>query len=68
MDAHRLLMAVRTGAAAATLWGLASAVLTRALMRTVTLITDGTPGFTWFGSFGIAVVHKVSRRLPMRRA
>ena len=63
MDAHRLLMAVRTGVAAATLWGLVSAVLTRTLMRTVTLITNGIPNFTWIGSFGIAVVY-IAALLP----
>jgi hypothetical protein len=63
MDAHRLLVAVRTGVAAATLGGLVSAVLTRALMRTVTLITNGTPDFTWFGSIGIALVY-IAALLP----
>jgi hypothetical protein len=57
MDTHRLLVAVRTGVAAATIWGLVSAALTRALMRAITLITDGTPDFTWSGSFVIAVVY-----------
>ena len=57
MDLHRVLRAVARGTAAAVVWGLLSAAITRVLMRVVTLLTRGTPDFTWFGTFGIAVIY-----------
>ncbi len=57
MDLHRVLRAVARGVAAAAVWGVLSAAITRGLMRTVTVITQGTPDFTWFGTFGIAVIY-----------
>jgi hypothetical protein len=63
MDMHRLGRAIATGAGVAVLWGLLSAALTRALMRAVTLITEGTPEFTWFGTLGIAMIY-IATLLP----
>jgi hypothetical protein len=57
MDMHRLGRAVLTGVAAAAVWGVLSAVITRLLMRAVTVLSQGTPDFTWFGTVGIAVIY-----------
>ena len=63
MDTHRLWQAVSRAARAAVLWGLISAALTRVLMRAVTLISEGSPQFTWAGTMVIAVVY-VAALLP----
>ena len=63
MDTHRLWRAIARGATAAAVWGLVSALLTRVLMRAVTLVTGGTPTFTWVGSLGIAVAY-IAALLP----
>ena len=63
MDTHRLWQAVSRGDRAAVLWGLISAALTRVLMRAVTLISEGSPQFTWAGTMVIAVVY-VAALLP----
>lgn len=49
--------ATARGAAAAVVAGLASAVLTRALMRAVEVLTHGTPRFSLGGSLLIAVFY-----------
>ncbi len=64
MDTHRLWRAIAKGATAAVVWGLASALLTRLLMRAVTLITEGTPAFTWTGTLGIAAGY-IAALLPV---
>jgi hypothetical protein len=56
MDLHRLLSAVARGVAAAAVWGVLAAAITRVLMRVVTLLTRGTPDFTWSGTLSIAVL------------
>ena len=63
MDTHGLWQAVSRGARAAVLWGLISAALTRVLIRAVTLISEGSPQFTWAGTMVIAVVY-VAALLP----
>jgi hypothetical protein len=63
MDAQRLWRAVSRGVTVAVLWGLLSALLTRVLMRAVTLITEGTPEFSWVGTIGIAVFY-IATLLP----
>jgi hypothetical protein len=60
MDVQRLLRALIRGAVAAGFWGLLSALLTRALMRAVVLITEGTPEFSWTGTLGIAIFYVVA--------
>jgi hypothetical protein len=60
MDSQRLLRAFVRGAVAAAVWGLLSALLTRALMRAVVLVTEGTPEFSWAGTAGIALVYTVA--------
>jgi hypothetical protein len=57
VDLHRLLRAVARGVAAAAVWGVLGAAITRVQMRTVTVLTHGTPDFTWFGTIGIAVIY-----------
>jgi hypothetical protein len=51
--------ALRRGVAAALLAGLFGAVLTRALMRAVMVVADGTPSFTWSGLAFIALFYVV---------
>ena len=63
MTAQRFRGALIRGAVVAALWGVASAVLTRVLMRAVVLITQGTPDFSWVGTVGIAIVY-VAALLP----
>jgi hypothetical protein len=60
---QRFRQALIRGAVAAVLWGVASAVLTRVLMRAVVLITRGTPDFSWVGTVGIAIVY-IAALLP----
>lgn len=57
MDNQRLWQAICRGAAAAGLWGLVSAAVTRVQMRAVTLVTEGPAQFTWAGTMLIAVVY-----------
>ena len=57
MDKRRLWQAACRGAAAAGLWGLISAAVTRVQMRAVTLVTEGPAQFTWVGTMLIAVVY-----------
>lgn len=57
MDGRRLGRAVLGGFAAAAVWGVASAAVTRVLMRGITLTVGGTPGFSWVGTLGIAFVY-----------
>lgn len=57
MDKQRLWQAACRGAAAAGLWGLVSAAITRVQMRAVTLVTEGPAQFTWAGTMLIAVVY-----------
>jgi hypothetical protein len=45
--------------AAALLGGLLGAVLTRALMRLIMVVADGTPAFTWSGLAFIAIFYVV---------
>jgi hypothetical protein len=59
MDVQRLSRAFLRGAVVAGVWGLLSAAVTRALMRAVVLVTEGTPGFSWAGTLGIAIVYIV---------
>jgi hypothetical protein len=63
MDMHRLGGAIAGGGRVAVLWGLLSAAITRALMRAVTLITEGTPEFTWVGTLGIGLIY-IAALLP----
>lgn len=53
----RLRRALTRGAVVTALWGVASAALTRVLMRAVALLTNGAPEFSWVGTVGIAVVY-----------
>jgi hypothetical protein len=57
MAERRWVLAVRTGVAAAAVPGLVSAIITRLLMRAVTLIVNGVPDFTLTGSAGIAIIY-----------
>ena len=57
MDVQRLCQAFVRGAVVTGVWGLLSALVTRGLMRAVVLVTEGTPGFSWVGTLGIAVVY-----------
>jgi hypothetical protein len=59
MDVRRLLRAVGRGLAAAVLGGLVGAALTRALMRLVMVVADGSPTFTWTGTAFIALFYVV---------
>ncbi len=59
MDGQRLVRALARGAAAALLGGLIGAVLTRALMRLIVIVADGTPTFTWSGLAFIALFYVV---------
>jgi hypothetical protein len=59
MDGQRLVRALLRGVAAALLGGLFGAVLTRALMRAVMIVADGTPSFTWSGLAFIALFYIV---------
>ena len=57
MVKRRWVLAVLTGVAAALVPGLVSAIITRLLMRAVTLIVNGVPDFTLAGSAGIAIIY-----------
>jgi len=59
MDGQRLMRALARGVSAALLGGLIAAVLTRALMRVIMLVADGTPAFTWSGLAFIALFYVV---------
>jgi hypothetical protein len=56
----RNLRAIRTGAVAATLAGVASAVVTRALMRAVAVLVREPTTFSLGGSAGIALIYTVA--------
>ncbi|MCZ2824200.1 MULTISPECIES: hypothetical protein [unclassified Modestobacter] len=59
MDIHRLGRATARGTAVAAVWGIASAALTRLLMRAIALVTDGATEFSWVGTVGITVFYVV---------
>jgi hypothetical protein len=59
MSAPRPVRAVVRGIAAAAVGGLVGAALTRALMRVIILVADGTPAFTWGGTAFIAIFYVV---------
>src|SRR5215213_2741397 len=59
MAGQRLVRALARGVSAALLGGLIAAVLTRALMRVIMLVGDGTPTFTWSGLAFIALFYVV---------
>jgi hypothetical protein len=59
MDWWRLMRALARGVAAALLGGLFGAVLTRALMRVIMVVADGTLSFTWSGLAFIALFYVV---------
>jgi len=60
MAERRWVRAVQTGVAAAVVPGLVSAIITRLLMRAVTLIVNGVPDFSLTGSAGIAIIYILS--------
>lgn len=59
MTGQRLRRALVQGTAAAVLWGLVAAALSRLLMRAAVLVTGGDPGFSVVGTAGIAVAYVV---------
>jgi hypothetical protein len=59
MNWHRLVRAGARGVGAAVLGGLVGTALTRAVMRLVILVADGTPAFTWSGTAFIALFYVV---------
>ena len=59
MDWARLFGAVARGVGAALVGGLVGAVLTRGLMRLVTVVADGSPSFSWTGLAFIALFYVV---------
>src|SRR3954453_17791918 len=59
MDGGGWMRAVARGVAAALLGGLFGAVLTRALMRVIMVVADGTLSFTWSGLAFIGLFYVV---------
>jgi len=59
MNRQRLVRALARGVGAALLGGLIGAALTRALMRVIMVVADGTPAFTWSGLAFIALFYVV---------